>query len=322
MLSSDYPLVILTGTHVAMSAATPLVYLNGRFLPQSEAHLPLHDAGFVMGATVTDLCRTFRHRLFRLPDHLHRFRQSCQIAQIPQLLPDDELTRLAEHLVEHNAALLSPDQDLALVLIATPGPIGYYLGLPGGPGDGPPTLALHTFALPFSRYARLFREGARLVIPSVRQVPAACVDPRIKQRSRLHWWLAEREVHLLNPGASAVLLDANDHLTETAAANVLLVRKGEVLSPPRAGILGGVSLQVTQELCVQLGLPFREQALTSADALAADEIWLCSTPYGIAGVQQLNERTFSWPGPLYLRLRQAWDALVGLAIDRQIFSNR
>jgi branched-subunit amino acid aminotransferase/4-amino-4-deoxychorismate lyase len=53
---------------------TPLAYLNGDFRPQNEAQLPLHDAGFVWGATVTDLCRTFRHRLFRLADHLDRFR--------------------------------------------------------------------------------------------------------------------------------------------------------------------------------------------------------------------------------------------------------
>jgi hypothetical protein len=41
----------------------PLAYLNGRLLPQDEARLPVHDAGFVMGATVTDLCRTFRLEL-------------------------------------------------------------------------------------------------------------------------------------------------------------------------------------------------------------------------------------------------------------------
>jgi len=305
-----------------MSASIPLAYHNGRFLPQSDAQLSLHDAGLVMGATVTDLCRTFRHRPFRLTDHLQRFRQNCQLAQIPQMLSDEDLTRLADHLVEKNASLLSPDQDLGLVLIATPGPIGYYLGQPGGPGDGPPTLVLHTFALPFSRYARLFREGAHLVVPSIRQVPAVCVDPRIKQRSRLHWWLADREVQRTNPGASALLLDENEHITETAAANVLFVRNGEVLSPPQGTILEGISLQVTRQICDQLRIPFREQPLTVPDALAADEIWLCSTPYGLACVHQFNEKTLPWPGTLYLRLRQEWDNRVGLDIERQILSNR
>src|SRR2546427_3304955 len=182
-----------------MTAASPLVYLNGRFVPQSDAVLPLHDAGFVMGATVTDFCRTFRHRLFRWPDHLARFRRDCTACYIPLLPSDTELTGIAEELVRHNAALIGTEQELALITFATPGPVGYYLGQPGGAGDGPPTLGMHTFPLPFARYRPLFREGARLVVPATRHVSAASVEPRIKQRSRLHWWLAEQEARAVEP---------------------------------------------------------------------------------------------------------------------------
>src|SRR5205807_4940650 len=118
----------------------------------------------------------------------------------------------------------------------TPGPVGYYLGDPGGPGDGPPTLALHTFPLPFAPYRPLFQHGARLVIPPTRHVPASSVDPRIKQRSRLHWWLADRHARATQPGSTALLLDHTGHVTETAASNFLLVLDGAVVSPPRSSI--------------------------------------------------------------------------------------
>src|SRR5271167_4754705 len=98
----------------------PHAYLNGRFVPPSATGLPWHDAGFVFGATVTDLCRTFQHRLYRLDDHLARFRQSCTLACVPQPIGADELTRIAEQLVTHNAGLLPPGHDLALVMFATP----------------------------------------------------------------------------------------------------------------------------------------------------------------------------------------------------------
>ena len=111
-----------------MSPAIPLAYLNGRFLPQSEAALPLHDAGFVMGATVTDFCRTYNRVLFRWADHLARFRRHCATCFIPLAANDEELTAIAEILVEKNTPLLGPKQDLALITFATPGPIGYYLG--------------------------------------------------------------------------------------------------------------------------------------------------------------------------------------------------
>ena len=81
----------------------PLAYLHGRLLPASQANLSLHDSGFVMGATVTDLCRTVHHRLYRWDDHLARFRHSCAAAQLVPPLGDGELTRIANDLVAHNA---------------------------------------------------------------------------------------------------------------------------------------------------------------------------------------------------------------------------
>jgi branched-chain amino acid aminotransferase len=297
---------------------TPLAYRNGRFLPQADAGLTLHDAGFVWGATVTDLCRTFNGRLFRLPDHLRRFRQGCDTARVPLTASDEELTAVAEHLVAHNARLLPPGGDLALVFFATPGPVGYYLGEPGGPGDGPPTLGAHTFPLPFARYARLFREGAVLAVPPTRHVPAACIDPRVKQRSRLHWWLAEQEARRIEPVASALLLDLDGRVTETAAANFLLVKDGAVLSPPRDAVLNGVSLRVTEELCGGLGVPFAERPLPLADCRAADEALLTGTAFCVAGVHRLDGTELAWPGPVYRRLLAAWGRLVGLDVARQI----
>lgn len=301
-----------------MTPPEALAYWNGRLVPAAAAQLPLHDAGFVLGATVTDLVRTFRHRLFRLEDHLARFRRSCQAARVPQPVPDAELARVAGELVAHNAALLGPDDDLALVLFATPGPIGAYAGLPGGPGDGPPTLGMHTFPLPFARYRRLFQEGARLVTPRTRHVPPSSVDPRIKQRSRLHWWLAEREAQDIEPGASALLLNESGHVTETAAANFLIVRGGTVLTPPRSSVLNGVSLQVVEELCAGLGIPFAEHPLTPEDCRAADEALLSCTSFCLAGVSRINGTPLAHPGPVFERLLAAWSQLVGREIRGQI----
>ena len=79
----------------------------------------------------------------------------------------------------------------------------------------------------------------------------------------MNWWLAEREVQASNPGASALLLDESGCVTETAAANFLIVRQGVVLTPPRSTVLGGVSLHVTEEICHALAIPFREQTATA-----------------------------------------------------------
>ena len=298
--------------------AEPLACLNGQFLPQGKARLELHDAGFIFGATATDMCRTFHHRLYRWPDHLARFQHSCRYACIPQPLAHGELTELAERLVAHNAALLAPEQDLALVLFATPGPIGYYAGKEGGEGAGPPTLGMHTFPLSWRRHAPFFREGVHLVVPATRHVPPECIDPRAKQRSRLPWWRAEQEARHVEPGAVALVLDANGQVTETAGANFLLVKDGVVLSPPRRAILGGISLQTVEELCVELGIPFEERPLDLADCLTGQEAMLTSTPYCVAGVSRINGVSIPWPGSVWCRLLEAWSARVGLDIQEQI----
>jgi branched-subunit amino acid aminotransferase/4-amino-4-deoxychorismate lyase len=297
-----------------------LAYLNGRFVPQEEARLSLHDAGFVFGATASDLCRTFRHRLFRLADHIARFRQSCELARILQPVPDRELALLAEELAAKNSAELRPEEDLALVMFATPGPIGYYAGRKGDLSDNLPTLGMHTFPLPLSRYAPLFRQGAHLVVPATRQMPISSVDPRIKHRSRLHWWIAGQEAQQVEKGAWALLLDTNGYVTETAAANFLIVKDGIVCTAPRTMILGGISLQTVEENCQEKGIPFQERAITLKDCLEADEALLSGTAFCLAGVSRVNDVSLSWPGKILEKLLGAWSDMVGMDIRAQILS--
>jgi branched-chain amino acid aminotransferase len=289
-------------------------FLNGRFMPASEAQLPLYDAGFVFGATVTDLCRTFRQQLYRWEDHLRRFRASCRLARIDIRIDDLEMSRIAHELVQRNTHSLPTTIELCLVLFATPGPIDYYHGEPGGAGDGVPTFGMHTFPLPFARYRRLVTHGADLIVPTVRQVSASCVDPQIKQRSRMHWWLADREVQAAHPGAQALLIDEHGLVTETAAANFMIVQRGAILSPPAGTVLPGVSLQVVREICDRQRIPFEERPLTIADCLAADEALLTSTPYCIAGVGGLNGKTYRRPGPMLQHLHDQWSADVGMDV--------
>jgi branched-chain amino acid aminotransferase len=279
----------------------PLAYLNGDWVPARTLSLPVHDAGFVWGATITDLCRTFRHRLYRWDDHLARFRRGCQYASIVLPNTDIAITTAATGLVEHNARLIAAYEDLALVLFATPGPIGYYAGLPGGAGEAGPTFGMHTFRLPFTRYRPLVQRGAHLVIPPTRR--------------------AEQEAHAIDPTAAALLLDLQGRVTETAAANFLIVERGAILSPARDTVLEGISLQVTRALCDTLKIPFEERPLTVDACLTADEALLTSTPYGVAGVSRINDRLIRWPGPVLRRLQDAWNADVGLNITEQILAS-
>ena len=301
----------------------PLVYLNGQMMPASQASLSIYDYGIVLGATVTDMLRTFRGIPYRLADHLDRFYRSCTYAGIPPPLSAPELEKVTGELVEHNRALLPPGGDLAVAYFITPGRNMVYAGSAGAAADLSPTFCAHSFPLPLPLFAGFFTEGIQLVTPSTRHVPPQCVDSKIKHRSRMHWWLADREAHLVDPAAISLLLDLDGNLTETGGANFLLVRDGVVRSPTSRNILCGISRRVIMELCRQLEIPFEERDLQTHDAVTADEAFLVTTPYCPAPVRSINGIALPHGapgGPIFERLLAAWNCAVGLDIRAQFLA--
>jgi branched-subunit amino acid aminotransferase/4-amino-4-deoxychorismate lyase len=295
----------------------PLVYFNGRTLPASQAALPLSDTGFVQGAAVTEQARTFRRRPYRLAARLDRLFRSLAVVGLNPGLSKDEFAAVSNELVAHNAALLGDGEELGLILFVTPGEYATYAGRPVRPG---PTVCAHTFPLPFALWAKKMRDGAHLVTPSVRQVPPQCWPPQMKCRSRMHYYLAEREARRADPEASALLLDLQGHVTETNAANLLIVEGGAIVSPPSASILPGHSRAVVIELARALNVPFAERALTPADVAAAEEAFLSSTPFCLMPVTRINNTPVGdgKVGKTYRRLLAAWSEEVGLDIGKQI----
>jgi branched-chain amino acid aminotransferase len=296
---------------------TPLAYLNGRLVPFGAAALPLHDAGFVSGATVVDNARTFRHTLFRWPDHLARFRRDCEACYVPLDATDAQLTAAAVELVAHKSTLLPPGGELQLVTFATPGPLGFYLG---EPANGPPTLGMVTYPLPFARYRRFFAEGVTLAV--VGSQGESLLSPTVKHRSRMLWHVADHRARAINSAAVAVLTDGRGGLTETSVANALAVVDGVVTSPPASTILDGISLRVTRELCGSLGLPFAEAPLPTDAIDRFSELILTGTGFCVAGVANViaeggRSHRLAWPGPVYRKLLKAWSDLAGVDVEKQ-----
>lgn len=297
----------------------PVVYIKGAKVPASQAHVAIFDAAVVLGATVTDLARTFSGEPFRLRDHVDRFYRSCRYARIEPPIDADATERVCRELLQHNGALLDSAAEQAVVLFISPGELSVYAGSAGG-ADMTPTFCIHTFPLPFHLWRHFFDVGAHVVTPSVRQIPSACVDPKIKCRSRMHWWLADGETHQVDPRAVSLCLDLQGNVTETAGSNFLIVRDGVVISPAPDQILRGISLVTTAEICDELGIGFEERNFQTYDVINADEALLATTPYCLAPVTKINGIPIGQgrPGPVFARLMQAWSERVQLDVLAQI----
>lgn len=297
-----------------------IVYLNGRHVPASQAHLAIFDAGVVLGATVTEMTRTFRHEPWRLDEHLARLFRSLRYTRMDIGLTREELAQATQEVVAHNSRLIHADDELGIIHFVTAGEFPVYAGSAGRAARTKPTVCSHTFPMPFEFWAEKLRKGQHLVTPSIRHVPPQCYDPKMKYRSRMHYYLADQEARLVDPDAAALLLDLQGNVTETSGANFLIVRDGAIVSPTTVNSLPGVSRATVIELAAQLDIRFVERDLQVHDVINADEAFTASTPYCLLPVTRINGLAIAdgRPGPVFGRLMDAWNELVGLDIGRQI----
>ena len=298
----------------------PLAYLNHEFIPYSQAHLKVYDAGVVLGATVTEMVRTFNQQLFRLDAHLDRLERSLRYVRFDLGVDRAKFQEQLEELVKHNASLLEPAEELGLIAFVTAGEYRTYAGSSGAAAQATPTVCAHTFSLPCELWATGMQNGTHVVTPAIRHVPPQCYDPKMKYRSRMHYYLAEQEARQVDPAAIPLLLDLDGNVTETSGANFLIVEKGQVVSPPLRNILPGISRQTIIDLSAELQIPFTERDFQVYNVINADEAFVCSTPYCMMPVTQINGVLIGdgQPGPVFQSILQGWSKHVELDIPAHI----
>lgn len=305
-----------------MNTQRPAAVLNGRFIDADDLTIPVSDAGFVLGVTVAEQIRTFGGRLFRLEQHLERLFNSLQIVGVEIEFSAADLQQQATELAARNWPLIDPADDIGLSIFVTPG--GYSTLEPEPAG---PRVAMHTYPLPFQLWADKFTSGQRLSIVDVRQVPTVCWPAELKCRSRMHYFLADREAQQIDAASRALLLDTEGFVCEASTANVVLYLEGEGFICPRPEkILPGISVAVLQELAAAEGIAWTHRDIVTCELHAADEILLSSTSVCTLPVSAINCRdsqgaTVSFdlpcPGPLYQRMLARWNELTGIDVATQ-----
>ncbi|NBW97226.1 MAG: hypothetical protein EBR28_10975 [Planctomycetia bacterium] len=307
-------------THEAVGPTLPshageVAWLDGRLVPRAALVLPVGDAGFVLGATVTEQMRTFRGRLFLPEWHAERFAQSLAIAGIRPSSAVATIFAAAAEVAAHNHALGDPGGDLGVVVFATPGDLPAQHGGRGSPAR----VAIHSFPLAFSLWADAYAHGVALRSVPVVQVPGESWPLALKCRSRMHYHLADRAAAAAEAGARAILRHADGRVSETSTANIAIVRDGAILTPPPDDALQGVSLRYARDLAAALGIPWHGRTLLLGDLAAATEILLTSTPNCLLPATRLDGRPVGSgsPGPVLRRMLAAWSERVGIDIAGQ-----
>jgi len=94
-----------------------LVILNGQFLPETQAVVPVNDRGFLLGDGLFETMRVVRGKPFRFAQHLERLARGAEFLKINLPFTPDELKSFAGQLIEMNQM---PDAILRLTLTRFP----------------------------------------------------------------------------------------------------------------------------------------------------------------------------------------------------------
>ena len=288
-----------------------VVYLNGEYVPESRATVPISDRGFIFGDAVFDTARTFGGKIYRLQEHVDRLFRSLRYVRIDPGLSAAEFCAISEEVVELNLHLLDEGEDYWVFLRVTRGP-----NYPDGPGGGVgPTVIATCVPLPFAKRAPLFRDGIDVVVPSTRRTPPESLNPAAKTHNYLNLIVAGLEIQDTSPDAWPVLLDTRGFLTEGSGSNIFLVHDGKVRTPKAQYVLAGVSRAVTMDLCRREGIDIVEDDLAPYDATTADEAFITSTSLCLCPMRSFNNAAVgdgTVPGPITSKLIDAYKAEVGV----------
>jgi branched-chain amino acid aminotransferase len=294
---------------MADGASERIAYFNGRFVPESEVLVPFRDRGFKFGDAVFDTTRTFGHRIFKLREHVERLYRSLRYLRIDPGLSPAAIIEITENVVQRNLSLLEPDEDYWVTQRVSRGldPADREVWAQDGS-----TVIVECVPLPLRERASLFRDGIRVVVPSVRRTPPEALSPRVKTHNYLNLIAGNLEVKARDPEAWAILLDTHGNLAEGLGSNVFLVQHGTVYTPREQFVLAGISRQTVIDLACQVGITVIEKDLDLFDAYNATEAFLTSTSLCLCPIQSVNGVRIGGelPGPLTRRLSDAYCRLV------------
>ncbi len=297
--------------------------MNGKFVPENEAKVSIYDSSLMFGDMVFEMTRSFNKKQFKLRDHLQRLYASLKYVHIPLKMTIDEMENACLDTIEKNEASFTDTDEHRLMINVSRGPLSIYSEIFDGKLE--PLIIISDFPLKWtvSGMGKLFDTGINAVIPSQRAIPSHLLDAKIKNRSRIHYMMANIEVSQL-PGENnwPLLLDPDGFVAEGTGDNFFLIKDNVLYTPEPRNILRGISRQYIFDLAKDLGIVCHEKNLELYDVVTADEAFMTGTPFCMLPVTKINGINIGngQRGNITNSLLSKWSDNVGLDIEKQIKS--
>jgi len=298
-----------------------IVYMNGSYVPETEAKISIFDSALMFGDMVFEMTRSFNKKQFKLREHLIRLYNGIKILRIPLKMTIDEMENLCHETINRNDPVFEAHDEHRLMINVSRGPLNIYSQVFDGKIE--PTVVIADFPLKWTiaGMGSLFDTGINAVIPHQRSIPADLSDSKIKNRSRIHLQMANIEAsNWKGENNWALLTDPDGFITEGTAASFFLIKDNVVLTSEGRNILRSISRQYIFDLCKQLNLKCIEKNIDPYDVYTADEAFMAATPFCMLPVTSLNHLPVGTGkmGGVTKELLKTWSENVGVDIMQQI----
>jgi branched-chain amino acid aminotransferase len=282
----------------------PLIWVNGKMLPKSQAMVSVYDHGLLYGDGVFEGIRIYNGKIFKCRQHIDRLYSCAEQIALKIPITKEEMEAIQRECIEVNGI-----REGYIRLVVTRG-----FGTLGLDPRRCPVPGIICIADQISLYKPEFYEtGMRVVVAKRPKTPIQCLDPRIKSLNYLNNILAK--VEAIEAGCDeAIMLNTEGYVVECTGDNLFIIKNGKVYTPPvDDGMLNGVTRRfVLEKLCPQLGVTAVESSLRIEEVLKADEVFLTGTAAEVIAVNQIDDTRIGTggEGPVTKKLRKLFREIV------------
>ena len=280
---------------------TPYIWKNGNLIPWEDAttHLLTHSLHYAGSAWEGIRCYETPNgpAIFRLKEHMDRLTYSANALKFDVPFTQEELTEAVIHTVRENNLTSGYIRPLIY--------LGYgKMGLKTN--DLPVEVMIACW--PWGKY--LAADGINVKISDfIRIHPKSTIADAKIGGHYANSIIAGLDLKGTNY-QETLLLDYEGNVAEGPGANIFIVKKGELYTPPPGAILPGITRATLLTLAQDLGIPAHEISLSPDDLDHADEAFFCGTAAEVTPIRSINTTNYGDPGPITLKLQLAYLDLV------------
>jgi branched-chain amino acid aminotransferase len=279
-----------------------IVWVNGKFLPRSQATVSVFDHGLLYGDGCFEGIKSFDGNIFKLEPHIDRFLESAHFLNIDLGLSHAELCRVVLETVAVNGL----HEGIAYIrLVGTRG-VGD-LGInPLKCRDGASVFCIATTIQIYAE--EKYESGIRIATVSTRRNSIMSLPARVKSLNYLNNVLAIIEAN--RAGAEeGLMLDQAGFVSECTVDNIFFVKQGVIRTPAaHHSILLGITRDSIIDIARRADYAVEEGSYLTFDVYTADECWITGTGADLMPVIEVDGRVIGdgRPGPVFRNLRSRW----------------